>query len=135
MSDLARIIIGSTIITVPTIVYGGLAVLSVVSGGRFGLHKGIVLTPEQTNFFRAGHAHAGVLLLFSLVIQILLEQAHLPAGWIYAARIAAPTAAIAVSGGFFGIAFLPAFRFLLYTGAFLMAGATFLTGIGLLLPA
>ena len=131
MSDDARLFIGITIITVPTIVYGGLAVLGVVSQGRFGLHR-IALTPEQTSFFRAGHAHAGVLLLFSLVIQLLLDQAHLPAPWIQFARVAAPSAAIAVSGGFFGIAFLPAFRFLLYFGAFLVAAATLLTGIGLL---
>jgi hypothetical protein len=30
---------------------------------------------------------------------------------------------------------LPAFRFVLYVGAFLIAGATLITGIGLLLPA
>ena len=134
MSDAARQIIGITIITVPTIVYGGLAVLGVVSQGRFGLHR-IPLRPEQVSYFRAGHAHAGVLVLFSLVIQLLLDQAHLPGPWIGFARVAAPSSAIAVSGGFFGIAFAPAFRLLLYFGAFLIAAATLLTGIGLLLPA
>jgi hypothetical protein len=133
MSDLARLIAGITLITVPTIVYGGLSVLSVISGGRFGLKIGVALTPEQTSYFRAGHAHAGVLVLFSLVIQLLLDHAHLADPWILTARIAAPSAAIAVSGGFFGIAFIPGFRLLLYTGALLMSVATLITGIGLVI--
>jgi hypothetical protein len=133
MSDQARLIAGITLITVPTIVYGGLSVLSVISGGRFGLKIGVTLTPEQTSYFRAGHAHAGVLVLFSLVLQLLLDHAHLADPWILSARIAAPSAAIAVSGGFFGIAFIPGFRLLLYTGALLMSAATLITGIGLVI--
>lgn len=61
MSPMARLFSGITLITVPTIVYGGLTVLGVVSSGRFGLGVGRPLSPEQTAFFRAGHAHAGVL--------------------------------------------------------------------------
>jgi len=34
MTPAARMIAGITLITVPSIVYGGLSVLSVVSGGR-----------------------------------------------------------------------------------------------------
>jgi len=40
MSQAARLISGITLITVPTIVYGGLTVLGIVSGGRFGLGVG-----------------------------------------------------------------------------------------------
>jgi hypothetical protein len=50
--------------------------------------------------------------------------------WV--ARIGAPLAAVTVSGGFFGIAFFPEFRWLLYFGALSLFVALVLTGVGLL---
>jgi hypothetical protein len=46
---------GVTRLTVPTIVYGGLTVLSVVSVGAHGLSPagGVELTPLQTTLLRA----------------------------------------------------------------------------------
>ncbi|HEY3587129.1 MAG TPA: hypothetical protein VGK85_08250 [Myxococcaceae bacterium] len=131
MSQAARLISGITLITVPTIVYGGLTVLGIVSSGRFGMGVGRPLTPEQTTFFRAGHAHAGVLVILSLVIQVLLDHASLSPDITWVLRIGAPLAAICVSGGFFGVAFFPSFRLLLYTGAALVSAVTLVTGIGL----
>jgi hypothetical protein len=131
MSPAARLLSGITLITVPTIVYGGLSVLGIVSGGRFGMGIGRTLTAEQTTFFRAGHAHAGVLVILSLVIQLMLDHAKLPAEWVWGLRIGAPLAAICVPGGFFGVAFFPEFRALLYTGAALLSLVTLATGIGL----
>jgi hypothetical protein len=118
-------------LTVPTIVYGGLTVLGIVSGGRFGMGVGRPLSPEQTSFFRAGHAHAGVLVILSLVVQLMLDHAALAPELTWTLRIGAPLAAILVSGGFFGIAFFPRFRLLLYTGAALVSLVTLTTGIGL----
>jgi hypothetical protein len=132
MSPAARLISGITLITVPTIVYGGLTVLGIVSSGRFGIGLGRPLSSEQTSFFRAGHAHAGVLVILSLVIQVLLDHAALSPDLTWALRIGAPLAAICVSGGFFGVAFFPGFRMLLYTGAALVSLVTLGTGIGLL---
>jgi hypothetical protein len=45
-------------------------------------------------------------------------------------RVAAPLAAIFVSGGFFGLAHVPAFRVLVYAGAGLIAYSTVATTIG-----
>src|SRR5512143_3841189 len=131
MTREARILVGITLLTVPTVIYGGLAILGVLTGGAAGL-KPPQLTPLQQSLFRAGHAHAGVLLILSLVLQLALDSARLDPGWRWAARIAAPAAAVLVSGGFFGLAFLPSLRLLLYTGAALMALAAVATGIGLL---
>jgi hypothetical protein len=47
-------------------------------------------------------------------------------------RISAPVAAVAISGGFFGIAFVSAFRWLLYFGGRSLLVALILTGVGLL---
>jgi hypothetical protein len=133
LSYAARLMTGVTLVTVPTIVYGGLVVLGVVTGGAAGLHPGIALTPLQTALYRAGHAHAGVLVVLSLVVQVLLDQARLPPGLSWAARVAAPLAAILVSAGFFTLAHAPQLRVVLYAGATLVALATATTGVGLLL--
>ena len=48
------------------------------------------MNAQQLALFRAGHAHAGVWLLLSLVIQVLLDAARLPSSTKWLARIAAP---------------------------------------------
>lgn len=123
--------LGLTLIIVPTIIYGGLTVLGVVSGGRFGVPAPQTLTPAQQGCYRAGHAHAGVLMILSLILQMLVDEAQL-GGLAWSVRIAAPASAMLVSGGFFGIAHLPALRGMLYLGALSLAYATVTTGIGLL---
>ena len=65
------------------------------------------------------------------MIQILLDSAVLSAGAKWLARICAPAAAIMMSGGFFGLAFLPGFRWLLYLGAAALALALVVSGVGL----
>lgn len=132
LSREARLVSGITLLAVPTIVYGGITLLGLLTGGVAGLAPGALeLTDTQFALFRAGHAHAGVWVILSLVIQVLLDSARLPAGVKWTARISAPAAAVAVSGGFFGLAFLPGFRWLLYLGAAGMVTAVLLTGIGL----
>jgi hypothetical protein len=44
----------------PTVMYGGYCLLRLIN-------RGDALTPFQVSWFRAGHAHAGVLLLMSLL--------------------------------------------------------------------
>jgi len=123
---------GITIVTVPTIMYGGIVLLGMVTHGAAGMQIHNALNPEQAALFRAGHAHAGVWIVLSLVVQVLLDSARLGAFLRILARLAAPLGALALSGGFFGLAFNPAFRNLLYTGAALMAFAVVFTGIGLI---
>ncbi len=132
LSRPARLMAGVTLLTVPTIVYGGLTVLSVVTGGAHGAGAGVALTALQASLFRAGHAHAGVLVILSLVLQVLLDVAELSprARWI--ARLTAPLAAILLSGGFFGLAFAPAFAGLLWVGAACLVTSVVIAGVGLL---
>jgi hypothetical protein len=132
MSRDTRVMLGITLLLVPTIVYGGLTVLNIVSGGAYGTPGPPNLTPEQVTFYRAGHAHAGVLMILSLVLQIAIDHARIPRRLAWAARIAAPAAAIAVSGGFFATAHAGALRLLLYIGATLVVAVTVLVGVGLL---
>jgi hypothetical protein len=133
LSREARTVAGITLITVPTVMYGGLTLLGVLTKGTAGLApSGLQLNDMQWALFRAGHAHAGVWVILSLVIQILLDAATLQPTTKWLARLCAPIAAVAISGGFFGVAFIPGFRWLLYLGAFSLALAVVLTGIGLI---
>lgn len=133
LSREAKVVTGVTLLTVPTVMYGGMTLLGLLTQGTAGMAPGdLRLTDEQFSLFRAGHAHAGVWLIFSLVMQVLLDAAILSHGLRWTARIAAPFAAVAVSAGFFGVAFSPSFQWLLYLGAASLAGSALLTGVGLL---
>jgi hypothetical protein len=132
LSREARLVAGVTLLTVPTIMYGGLTLLGILTKGTAGLASGrLVLNDTQWALFRAGHAHAGVWIVLSLVIQVLLDAVTLPTRLTWLARISAPVAAVGIAGGFFGLAFQPAFRWLLYFGAASLVVAVVLTGIGL----
>ena len=90
LSREARLVAGLTLLTVPTIMYGGITLLGILTKGTAGLAPGgLTLDETQWALFRAGHAHAGVWVVLSLVIQVLLDAATLPAGLKWLARISA----------------------------------------------
>lgn len=134
MTNEARIASGAILLTVPSIIYGGTFLLSILSGQQ----EDFALTEFQKAMFRAGHAHAGVLVILSLVVQFLADHARLSGGWKWAVRVLFPLAAMAVSGGFFAGAIGTQITeptsgiVILYMGiAFLVAGILIL-GIGLI---
>src|SRR5215475_1505965 len=97
MTREARLISGIILITVPTIQYGGYFLLtSLVNKG-----SGYMENPLRQNFFRAGHAHAGVIVILSLVCQVLADAAVLPSPLVWFVRIGVPLSAILISAGFF----------------------------------
>ena len=55
----------------------------------------------QQSFFRAGHAHAAVLIVLSLVILSVLSATALAGLWLWIARLGVPVAAILMPAGFF----------------------------------
>jgi len=132
MSPDARLLCGISLILVPTIVYGGLTVLGVVSNGAYGMPAPKNLSPSQIAFYRAGHAHAGVLTLLALFLQIALDSAAIAPALVWPTRVAAVAAPLLVSGGFFAIAHVRALRAVLYAGAIVVAAATLTVGIGLI---
>ena len=123
---------GLSLILIPTIVYGGLTILSVVTTGQFGTPGPGNLSASQIAFWRAGHAHAGVLTLLALFIQMAVDYAALPPALVWPVRIGAIAASILVSGGFFATAHFRSARFVLYTGAALVAATTLTVGVGLI---
>ena len=78
LSREARLVAGVTLLTVPTIMYGGATLLGILTKGTAGISPGnLALDQTQRALFRAGHAHAGVWVVLSLVIQVLLDSAAL----------------------------------------------------------
>jgi len=86
--------IGILLLALVTVESGGLFMARVVTGGQ-------PANKLQTSFFRAGHAHAGVLLILGIVIQIPLSQVDTSGvvGWVASAGV--PFAAILMPAGFF----------------------------------
>ena len=84
------------VVSLVTVEYGGWALLTFVSSRRGQLND------LQTQFFRAGHAHAGVLLVLSLVYFLYLDAKtdfSDRTEWIVGAILLAGI--LAQSGGFF----------------------------------
>jgi hypothetical protein len=133
MNHDARLMSGILLITVPTIQYGGYFLLKLFSGKMTRVNP----SPLQISFFRAGHAHAGVLVILSLVCQIFVEYAALGRAFAWLARIGVPLAAILIPLGFFlSVAFTPdrpnRWILSLYAGAAVMAISVVVLGVGLI---
>jgi hypothetical protein len=92
----------------------------------------------RQNFFRAGHAHAGVVVILSLVCQMLADAAALPSPLLWAVRIGVPLSAILISSGFFFSVLPPTATqpsgavVLIYVGAVILAPSVVTLGVGLL---
>lgn len=81
------------LITVVAIAWGGTFLLRVATGA--------VPTNElQQKFFRAGHAHAGVLVILGLVVQLYVQLAGVAAPWTWLSS-GVLFAAILMPAGFF----------------------------------
>ncbi|MEX0648134.1 MAG: hypothetical protein WD139_10135, partial [Balneolaceae bacterium] len=112
---------------------GGITILGILTEGIAGIAPGgLELDERQYSLWRAGHAHAAVIVILSVIIQILVDAANLSKPMAWVARLGAPVAALAMSGGFFGLAFFPGFKWLLYLGALSLLASLLITGIGLL---
>jgi Ni,Fe-hydrogenase I cytochrome b subunit len=100
MTNEARKISGIILLSVPTIIYGGYFLLTVLSGQQEHLE----LTDFQKSMFRAGHAHAGVLVILALLVQLFADHISLSNSWKWIARLSFPISAITISLGFFAAA-------------------------------
>jgi hypothetical protein len=81
-------------LSLPTVMYGGYALLGL-------LNRGDRLTPFQVTYFRAGHAHAGVLILMALLYNVFINQTTLSSGAKRIAGLVLIVGILSQSGGFF----------------------------------
>jgi hypothetical protein len=133
MTPAAKLMCGLILITIPTIQFGGYFLLKILSGKMSQL----ALTPFQKSMFRAGHAHAGVLVILSLVCELLTDAAALNTTVTWLVRAGVPFSTILISGGFFAAAAgnnrtTPnKWIAILYVGVLLLALSVLTLGIGL----
>ena len=131
LSSNSRSTAGVLLLTIVAIEYGGWFMLRVVRGRQ-------PATPFQQAFFRAGHAHAGVLVILALVGQILADAAQMSGLLAFLARDGIWAAAILMPAGFFlsaagkSITKPNQFIVLLYIGVASLALGVVSLGIGLL---
>jgi hypothetical protein len=134
MSRESRMFAGVLLVTVPTVMFGGLTLLSQLVGKAPGYFD----NPLRQDLWRAGHAHAGVYLVLSLVLLRYVDEARLSAAWKWVARLGAPVAAILIPAAFFLSVVSPTATEpnglinLAYPGAAALAAAVLTLGIGLI---
>src|SRR5215470_6040572 len=136
MSSLSRCLLlaGILLIVIPSVMYGGLSLLMFLTQGA----PGFADNPLRHDLWRAGHAHAGVYLVLSLVMLRYVDEALLPPFWKWIARTGAPIAAILIPAAFFLSVASPSAREpngllnLAYIGAVFLAAAVLSLGIGLI---
>src|SRR5262245_13377899 len=134
MSRESRIVAGILLVVLPTVMYGGLSLLMLLTQRA----PGIVDNPLRHDLWRAGHAHAGVYLVLSLVMLLYVDQALLPPLWKWLARAGAPIAAILIPAAFFLSVASPtatqpnSLMNLAYVGALFLAGSVLSLGVGLI---
>jgi hypothetical protein len=128
----SRVTAGILLILLPAVVYGGTSILSLLIGD-----PEYAQNPLRQDLWRAGHAHAGVLLVLSLVTLRYVDEANLP-GWLKSfARHSIPAAAILLPAAFFLSVLSPdatepnAMIYLAFVGAVVLAFGVLVLGIGL----
>lgn len=88
---------GAVLITVPAIAFGGARLLRMI----FRREPGYLDNPVRQNLWRAGHAHAGVLVILTLVGLLLVDQADLSSNLRWLVRYALVAGPILMPLGFF----------------------------------
>ena len=134
MSRESRMFAGILLVVLPTVMFGGLSLLSflIVSA------PGYADNPLRHDLWRAGHAHAGVYLILSLVMLRYVDETMLSPFWKWLARVGAPIAAILIPAGFFLSVASPSATEpnglinLAYIGAAFLAAAVLSLGVGLI---
>jgi len=134
MSKDSRMFAGILLVTIPTVMYGGLTLLSALLSNAPGYND----NPLRHDLWRAGHAHAGVYLVLSLIMLRYVDEAALSPFWKWIARTGAPIAAILIPAAFFLSAASPTSKEpnglinLAYIGAIFLGAAVLTLGIGLI---
>lgn len=134
MSPQSRRAAGMLLVVLPTVIFGGVSILSLL----ISPDSGYMNNPLRQDLWRAGHAHAGVFLVLSLVALRYVDEAALSDTAKNLVRWALPAAAILLPVAFFLSVLSPDARrpngliYLAYAGAVVLTIGLITLGIGLL---
>jgi hypothetical protein len=132
MAHESRFLAGILLIVLPTVMFGGASILSLLIGDATYMQN-----PLRQDLWRAGHAHAGVWLILALVALRYVDEANLSNVMKWLVRGSIPIAAILVPAAFFLSVLSPEAKapngliYLAYVGAVLLALAVLVLGFGL----
>ena len=133
MSPQSRLVAGIVLIIVPTVEIGGASILSLLIADPAYAQNEL-----RQDLWRAGHAHAGVWLVLSLVALRYVDEATLSEGMRWVVRLAFPAAAVLMALGFFlsvlsEVATEPnALIYLTYVAGVVLAVGLLILAVGLL---
>jgi hypothetical protein len=134
MATQTRRLAGILLILFPTVALGGASLLTMIVGDV----PGYLDNPVRQDLWRAGHAHAGIMLIISLLVLRYVDDTNLRGAWLWLARTGVPIAAILMPLGFFLSVLAPTateanalIGLVPLGGVFLVAGLL-TTGVGLL---
>ncbi|HJZ80175.1 MAG TPA: hypothetical protein VKD91_07510 [Pyrinomonadaceae bacterium] len=134
MSPESRRAAGILLVILPTVIFGGVSILSLLISPQ----SAYMNNPLRQDLWRAGHAHAGVFLVLSLVALRYVDEAVLSNPLKSFVRWALPAAAILLPGAFFLSVLTPnatepgGVIYLAYAGAIVLAAGLITLGIGLI---
>ena len=135
MSRESRRLAGLLLVILPTVMIGGVSILTLLLGEPAYMQNRL-----RQDLWRAGHAHAGVFLVLSLVALRYVDEAALSKRLKGFVRLSIPSAAILIPAGFFLSVLRPdatepnVLIALAYVGALVLAGGVVVLGVGLLQP-
>lgn len=133
LSPASRRLAGVLVILVPTVAFGGTSLLTMLIGD-----PGYAENELRRELWRAGHAHAGILLILSLVALRYVDEATLSERWRGIVRHTIPLSAILLPAAFFLSVLSPeatepnALIKLAYAGAASLGVGLVALGIGLI---
>jgi len=132
MSPQSRLVAGILLILVPTVEIGGASILSLLIADPSYAQNDL-----RQDLWRAGHAHAGVWLVLSLVALRYVDEATLSDSMRWVVRIAFPAAALMMPLAFFLSVLSPeatepnAMIYLAYVAGVVLAVGLLVLGVGL----
>jgi hypothetical protein len=97
MSNASLTTAGILLITVPGVAFGGVRLLKAI----YSNEPGYLDNPTRSSLWRAGHAHAGVLVLLALVAMLYIDEAGFSSGLATLVRTLIVAAPILMPLGFF----------------------------------
>ena len=133
MSPQSRLVAGIVLIIVPTVEIGGASILSLLISDPSYSQNNL-----RQDLWRAGHAHAGVWLVLSLVALRYVDEATLSEGMKWLVRLAFPAAALLMPMAFFLSVLSPeatepnAMIYLAYVAGIVLAVGLLVLGVGLI---
>ncbi len=132
MNPQSRLVAGILLIVLPTVEFGGASILSMLISDPSYAQNDL-----RQDLWRAGHAHAGVWLVLSLVALRYVDEATLSEGMRWVVRLAFPAAALLMPLAFFLSVLSPeatepnAMIYLAYVAGVVLAVGLLVLGVGL----